>query len=162
MRRTPFSFRLSAALLALCLASFACAQMEKLQDLATFPRGTLEIRHGKDNAHQFKVWIADTPARQSQGLMFVRDLPADEGMVFLHSPPRAASMWMKNTYIPLDMLFVDPDGRIVKIAEQTTPHSLEPIGTNTAVGAVIELRGGEASRRGLKVGDRASWTLQPR
>jgi uncharacterized membrane protein (UPF0127 family) len=94
--------------------------------------------------------------------MYVRDLPADEGMVFTHSPPRPASMWMKNTYIPLDMLFVDADGRIVKIAERTTPHSLEPVGTNTPVQAVIELRGGEAARRKLQVGDRATWSLQPR
>jgi uncharacterized protein len=124
----------------------------QLAELDSFPRGSLEIQTGAVT-QRFDVWIADTPQRQTQGLMFVRDLPPDRGMVFLHDPPRLASMWMKNTYIELDMLFV-ARGRIVKIASRARPHSLETLSSEVPVSAVIELRGGEAGRRGLKVGQR--------
>src|SRR5687768_1763622 len=139
--------------LAVVFALVACAangQVTSLEELAKFPRGFVEVaaRGGK---LRFDVWIADTPSRQSQGLMFVTDLPADRGMVFMHDPPRVANMWMKNTYIELDMLFV-ARGRIVKIASRARPHSLETLSSDVPVSAVIELRGGEASRRGLKVG----------
>jgi uncharacterized membrane protein (UPF0127 family) len=143
-------------LLAACFASCAIGQSQNIQDLSTFPRTTLEI-HTKPQSQKFNVWIADTPARQSQGLMFVRDLPADEGMIFPNAKPRVASMWMKNTYIELDMLFVAPDGRIAKIAEHTVPHSLATISSDAPIAAVIELKGGESARRGLKVGDLVSW-----
>jgi uncharacterized protein len=134
------------------LATGTRAQGLKLADLDSFPRGSLEIQTGR-STQRFEVWIADTPERQTQGLMFVRDLPSDRGMVFLHDPPRFASMWMKNTYIELDMLFVSR-GRIVKIASRARPLSLETLSSDVPVSAVIELRGGEASRRGLKVGQR--------
>jgi len=140
-------------LLALTLvACAATAQVPSLEELADFPRGAVEIvaRGGKQT---FAVWIADTPSRQAQGLMYVTDLPANRGMVFIHEPPRVAGMWMKNTYIELDMLFV-ARGRVVKIAPRTRPHSLETIPSEVPVGAVIELRGGEAERRGIAVGDR--------
>ena len=75
--------------------------------------------------HVFQVWLADTPQRQAQGLMFVRSLPELRGMLFVHEEPRAISMWMKNTYIPLDMVFIGAQGRIQQIVEQTTPHSLD-------------------------------------
>lgn len=138
------------------IAATAGAQIAPLEDLTRFPRALVEIAT-RERVHRFDVRVADTPARQAQGLMFVRDLPADEGMLFVHEKPRPASMWMKNTYIELDMLFVAPDGRIVKIAERARPHSLETIGTDIPVKAVLELRGGEASRRGLSVGDRVTW-----
>jgi uncharacterized membrane protein (UPF0127 family) len=144
---------LRPVLLAVALAACAAgAQSPSLEELASFPRGAVEIdaRGGKQ---RFEVWIADTPSRQGQGLMFVTDLPADRGMVFLHDPPRVAGMWMKNTYIELDMLFV-ARGVIVKIAPRTRPHSLETIPSEVPVDAVIELRGGEAARRGIAVGDR--------
>lgn len=134
------------------LAATGMAQTAPLEDLASFPRAKLEIRSGK-TLHRFDVWVADSPSRQAQGLMFVRDLPAERGMLFVHREPRVANMWMKNTYIPLDMLFIDPAGRIVKIAERTTPHSLDTISSVVPVGAVLEIKGGEANRLGLRVGD---------
>ena len=138
------------------LAAITCAAQAMLEDLDKFPRTVVEIRNGPKR-HRFDVWVADTPARQAQGLMFVRDLPADQGMLFIHREPRVASMWMKNTYIELDMLFIAPDGRIVKIAERTTPHSLETISSGVPVGAVLEIKGGEAMRLGLRPGDRVLW-----
>lgn len=128
---------------------------DDIADLATFPRAALEIR-GKAH-HHFNIWIADTPAQQAQGLMFVTDLPAEGGMLFVQRQPRDISMWMKNTYIPLDMLFISPSGQIVKVAERTEPQSLSTIKAGEAVGAVLELKGGEAARRGLQVGDVVSW-----
>jgi len=121
-------------------------------DLATFPRTSVEIR-AATGAHRFDVWLADTPTRQAQGLMFVRELPADAGMLFVTDDLREMSMWMKNTHIPLDMVFIDERGRIVRIAAETTPHSLETVSSGARVKAVLELRGGEAERRGIRVGD---------
>jgi uncharacterized membrane protein (UPF0127 family) len=148
---------LLSVMLAACAAG---AQVPSLEELAKFPRAAVEIAARSGKQH-FDVWIADTPSRQAQGLMYVTDLPADRGMVFIHEPPRVAGMWMKNTYIELDMLFV-ARGRIVKIAARTRPHSLETIPSDVPVGAVIELRGGEAARRGIAVGDRVHIRLPRR
>jgi uncharacterized membrane protein (UPF0127 family) len=89
--------------------------------------------------------------------MFVRDLPADEGMIFPNEKPRMAAFWMKNTYVSLDLLFVAPDGRIAKIAANATPFSLATISSGQPISAVLELKAGEAARRGVKVGDLVSW-----
>jgi uncharacterized protein len=145
------------------LAIAACqAQTPKLLDLDSFPKAQLEIRSGK-GTHQFEIWIAETPSQQQQGLMFVRDLPEDRGMLFVAQPPRPFNMWMKNTFIPLDMVFIGADGRIASIAERTTPHSLDIVSSGVAVGAILELKGGEAARRALRPGDRVTWqrTVDP-
>ena len=102
----------------------------------------------------FTVELALTAEERRQGLMFRKSLPADQGMLFDYGRPVNASMWMKNTYIPLDMLFIGEDGRIEKIAERTIPHSLQTISAGRPVRAVLELNGGTASRHGIKVGDR--------
>jgi uncharacterized protein len=133
------------------------ARDDGLLELSSFPRSTVTI-HGASQSHVVRVWIADTPERQSQGLMFVRDLPADEGMLFVNQPPRVMSMWMKNTFIALDMLFVDARGRVLRIHERTVPQSLETLSHDAPVRAVLELRGGEVQRRGIRVGDRIAHT----
>jgi hypothetical protein len=127
---------------------------QALLELSSYPQGTLQILAADGGRHTFRIWIADTPARQMQGLMFVRDLPAEQGMLFVHREPLVASMWMKNTFIPLDMLFIDARGRVVSIAESTTPHSLDTISAGRPVTGVLELRGGEVARRGIRRGDR--------
>jgi uncharacterized protein len=129
-------------------------------ELASFPRTSLEVtRHGDHGAHrfQFEVWVADTPARAEQGLMFVRDLPATMGMVFPLESPRVETMWMKNTYIELDMLFIGADGHVSKIIERAVPLSLETLSSDTPVAAVLELKGGEVARLGLQRGDTVTW-----
>jgi uncharacterized membrane protein (UPF0127 family) len=146
-----------AIVLAISMGVLCYAQSAPLEDLANFPRSSLEITHGKQH-HAFTVWIADTPQRSEQGLMFVRDLPVDEGMLFPESQPRRISMWMKNTYIGLDMVFVDADGRIGKIVEHAVPQSLDTIDSGGPVAAVLEIKDGEASRRGLTIGDKVSWS----
>jgi len=122
-------------------------------DLATYPRSQVAIETAA-GMHDFDVWVADTPERQRQGLMWVRELPAQQGMLFIHEAPRLSSFWMKNTYIPLDMLFANAQGRIVAIFANVPPLSLEPVGPDVPVLAVLELRGGEAERRGIKRGDK--------
>ncbi len=132
-------------------------QSAPLEELANFPHATLDISRGKHRKAHYDVWIADTPARDQQGLMFVRELPADQAMLFPEDPPREMRMWMKNTFIELDMVFVAPDGRISRIAEHAVPHSLETIDSGGPVAAVLEIRGGEAKRLGLQVGDSVQW-----
>jgi len=127
---------------------------EAVLDLATYPKSDLVVETAAGGRHTFRVWIADTEPRQRQGLMFVRDLPADQGMLFVNRPPRPASFWMKNTYIPLDLLFVDARGKVLHIFERATPLSLEPMGIEAPVRAVFEIKGGESARRGIRVGDR--------
>jgi len=130
-------------------------------DLTSFPRTTLEISHrgGEHAPHKyaFEVWVADTPDRAEQGLMFVRDLPETMGMVFPVEPPRIENMWMKNTYIELDMLFIAGDGRVTKIIANAVPMSLQILSSDTPVAAVLELRGGQAAKLGLRVGDSVAW-----
>ena len=127
-------------------------------DLASFPRTELTITQVKPAAvHSFRVWIADTEPRARQGLMFVNDLPESEGMVFPLEPPRVEEMWMKNTYIELDMLFLDASGRVVKIIERAHPLSLETLSSGAPVSGVLELRGGLSAKLGLHTGDKVSW-----
>ena len=121
-------------------------------ELSSFPTSSLSISSAR-GVQRFDLWLADTDARQHQGLMFVRDLPASQGMLFVNRVPRPMSMWMKNTYIPLDLLFVDSRGRILRIFANTTPHSLDLLADRAPVRAVLELRGGECAARGIRVGD---------
>lgn len=129
---------------------------DDITELSTFPQGSVDIGHGK-RKHRFDAWFASTPQQQAQGLMFVTDLPADRAMLFIQSPSRVMNMWMKNTYIPLDMLFIDEQGRIAKIAAMTEPHSLATISSEVKVSAVLEIKGGEAARLGLRKGDTVRW-----
>ena len=145
----PALFNLLALVSASCHAQPA---MSSLLDLSSFPRSALTISSGA-GAQRFDIWLANTPQQQSQGLMFVRDLPASQGMLFINREPRPMSMWMKNTFIPLDMLFIDVRGRVVRIVARTTPHSLDTLSEPTPVKAVLELRGGECAVRGIKIGD---------
>jgi uncharacterized protein len=103
--------------------------------------------------HSFATEIADTEPLRSRGLMFRRHIAADHAMLFVWETPIEAAMWMKNTYIPLDMLFVASDGHIAHIAANTTPQSLEIITAGKPVRAVIELAGGTAARLGIRPGD---------
>ena len=116
----------------------------------------LVIRTAKA-AHRFDVEVAQTPAEQTRGLMFRRSLAADSGMLFLYLPPQTATFWMKDTLIPLDMLFIRADGTIAMIAARTEPNSLETISAGTPVVAVLELNGGRAEELGIRQGDRVNW-----
>jgi uncharacterized membrane protein (UPF0127 family) len=152
---------LGATLLPGALAPAFAQVAHRPLDLATFPRTTLEISHRgsghEPRTYSFQIWVADTPERAAQGLMFVSDLPESMGMVFPVEPPRVENMWMKNTYIELDMLFIASDGRVSKIIERAAPMSLKTLSSDTPVAAVLELKGGQVARLGLRVGDTVAW-----
>ena len=105
------------------------------------------------DATMFTVEIADTDALRARGLMFRQRLPEDRGMLFDFGAPRQVAMWMKNTYIPLDMFFIREDGTIAYIAENTVPHSLDTVGVKEPVLGVLELAGGSAKPLGIRAGD---------
>jgi uncharacterized protein len=148
------------ALLSFTAAPIGRAQSGPLEDLSKFPRSALEILHGKSKKEprHFDVWVADNPNRQEQGLMFVHELPAGQGMLFPLAKPKKMSMWMKNNYVELDIVFVNEKGAIEKIIEHAHPLSLDILTSDKPVTAVLEIKGGEASSLGLKVGDRVDWT----
>ncbi|MEP6546911.1 MAG: DUF192 domain-containing protein [Gammaproteobacteria bacterium] len=139
---------------ALFLGGSALAQDAALEPLSAFPQSLLSIRTLAGKVVNFKIWQADTPRREEQGLMFVRDMDEHAGMLFVFPGSRSPTMWMKNTYIPLDLLFISEHGRIEYIADGK-PLSLEVIRSPSPSPslAVLELKGGACVRLGIKVGD---------
>ena len=107
--------------------------------------------------HRFAVEVARTPQEQANGLMHRQSLAPDRGMLFPYDPPQPASFWMKNTLIPLDIIFIRADGTIARIAANTVPLSLEPVPSLEPVAAVLEIAGGRAAELGIAPGDRVSW-----
>ena len=149
----------AVTLITATLATRAQAQSGPLEDLAKFPRASLEILHGKSkkDSRHFDVWIANTPGRQEQGLMFVRELQPGQGMLFPLAKPRKMNMWMKDVFVELDIVFVGEKGAIDKIVEHAKPLSLDTLISDKPVISVLEIKGGEAASLGLKVGDRVNW-----
>lgn len=115
--------------------------------------GTLVIKTASGD-HNFNIEVATTQQEQALGLMFRRSLPENAGMLFLYDPPQPAAMWMKNTLIPLDMVFIAPDGRVLRIESNAEPLSTTVIPSEGDISAVLELNGGEADKIGLRRGDR--------
>jgi hypothetical protein len=103
--------------------------------------------------HDFQVEIAQSETEKSVGLMFRRSLPRRSGMLFVHERPSELTMWMKNTYIPLDMIFIRGDGMVHRIAKRTEPFSESIIASQGDVTAVLEVAAGVADEIGLKAGD---------
>ena len=103
--------------------------------------------------HTLQVEVAADEKSRQVGLMFRRKMAADAGMLFDYQRTQPVAMWMKNTYIPLDMLFIAADGRVVNIAKRTVPHSLATIASAGRVRAVLELNAGTTDRLGIKPGD---------
>jgi uncharacterized protein len=116
---------------------------------------TLEIA-SKSGVHVFAVELAVTDEQRERGLMFRRELPEGRGMLFKFEPDQDIAMWMKNTYIPLDMIFIRSDGRILRIAENTKPESTRIIPSGGAARGVLEVIGGTARKLGLAPGDRVA------
>ncbi|PKP83608.1 MAG: hypothetical protein CVT79_00315 [Alphaproteobacteria bacterium HGW-Alphaproteobacteria-18] len=118
----------------------------------------LSVKSG-DESHAFTVELATTPEEIQQGLMFRETLAPDAGMLFDFGTTRPVSMWMKNTLIPLDMLFIFEDGRVAAIARNTQPGSLRSVSPGVPVRAVLELPGGRARELGIEPGDTVVHTL---
>ena len=144
--------------LVLLLLAAAVPVGSALAQLQQFPTAPLTIESATGR-HDFSVEVATTPGQMEQGLMFRRSLAPEAGMIFDFKTPSMATMWMKNTLIPLDMLFVDAQGRIVNIHERAVPQSLDTISAAAPVRGVVELNGGTAARLGIRPGDRVLFPI---
>jgi uncharacterized membrane protein (UPF0127 family) len=138
-------------LLLLLSSSLQAASPARL--LADFPQTTSILINDDGPCVLYDVWVASSPAQRSQGLMFIEELGVYEGMIFLYRQPANIAMWMKNTLIPLDMLFILGNQRIINIAENTTPLSTDTIYSSEPVQIVLELSGGSAERWNFNAGD---------
>ncbi len=140
--------------LALALGLAACAQPAPRVDAVSgleLEQLTVETANGPVH---FTVEIADDERERNQGLMYRRSLADDRGMLFHFQQPEHASFWMRNTMISLDIIFVGTDGRVLNIAERTTPYSDAPIPSSGLTRGVLEIRGGRAEELGIRPGDR--------
>lgn len=154
-----------AAALALMLASGAAATSVS----AACRADTVTLR-GDFGKARFRVDVADDPAERSQGLMYVEEMPASQGMLFVYPQPQPASFWMRNTLIPLDMLFMDESGTVTRVHENAQPLDETPIPGGREVLAVLEINGGMAASMGIAEGaelqhpalpqDRAAWPCE--
>ncbi len=154
---------------AACALSLAACSTQVVSEQATSTE-TAPARHPISNlavipltvrsdgkTHRFEVELAGTREDQSRGLMFRTELGPDEGMIFPYDGTTAQSFWMKNTPLPLDIIFIGPDRRISNIAAMTTPYSLDPVYSVGLVLGVLELAGGRAAELGIEPGDVVAW-----
>ena len=116
----------------------------------------LTIQSGS-KVHHFTVEVAASPDEQERGLMFRKSVAPDRGMIFPYDPPTDASFWMKNTLIPLDLVFVRPNGTVGRVAPDAVPMSLDPIPSLEPISAVIEIAGGRAAELKIDEGDKVTW-----
>jgi uncharacterized protein len=150
------SIAVAAGLIAACSPSAPAANVPAEEGAQS---GLAEVPltvHSRNGDHRFTVEVAARPDEQERGLMFRRSLAADRGMIFPYDPPQDVGFWMKNTVIPLDMLFIRADGQIARIAT-AKPLDLSAVPAGEPVAAVLELRGGRAAELGIQPGDRVDW-----
>jgi uncharacterized membrane protein (UPF0127 family) len=168
---TPRPFhRLLPALVAGLLPMFVhAAAPAGTLPLSAFPRERIAVEtRASIRRHLFEAWRADTARTRAQGFMFVEDaaVQPDQAMIFIYDPPEYVSMWMKNTLLPLDMLFVDERGCVVTIRQNAEPGSLKTIASGVPVVLVVELKAGTVAAQSIAVGDRvlrldAGWPREP-
>jgi len=143
----------SVVLLCLVVGVFGATPVGAQRNLVSFAKAPILIESG-GKSHKFTVELALSQRQQMQGLMFRRQMAPDAGMLFVYRREEPTAMWMKNTFLPLDMLFIGRGGVVNKIAERTVPLSEVTIMSGGSVVAVLELNAGTASRLGLKPGDK--------
>lgn len=146
--------RTALAVLALAAGASAAAN-ESLH--ATFEQDVLVIEASEHACYRFDIYLATTYEQQRRGLMHVRELPQMTGMLFVYSDTDYYSMWMKNTFIPLDISFAKMDGTIVNIVRHTEPQSLKSIASIQPVNYVLELNAGVTEQLSIKAGSRLWW-----
>ncbi len=136
-----------------CVAGLPQNGFSDESEKVVFEFSELTIIHD-ENKYLFQVEIANTTNTRRRGLMERRHLDEDAGMLFDYGKPKQVHMWMKNTFIPLDMVFIDSSGKVVGVKANTTPHSTEVIPSPGPVLAVLELKAGTTSRLSIGIGDR--------
>jgi len=134
------------------LATSAFAQTSK-NDVVDFGEPKPLTIVTEDGTHAFTVEEAKTLDQQARGMMFRESMEADSGMIFEFAEPKVATIWMKNTSIPLDILFVRSNGKILKIEHSHRPYTLRSASSEAVIAAVVELKGGESKARGIRPGD---------
>ena len=145
--------KLLMLLLPVLTANNAIAQDYSVADLAAaFGRSVVVIEANLHACYSFDVFVAESEAQKLRGLMYVRELPQDHGMLFVYSETAMHSMWMKNTYIPLDILFIREDGTVSSVARHTEPLSLRSISSTEPVTYVLELNAGVTERLSIDAG----------
>ena len=152
----PMKYLPSASMISLVLICLSPVQAENSvpEQLVGWKQELIEIEKDLGENVIINAYLADTPAKRAQGLMHVADLPENAGMLFVFSRPRQVSMWMKNTVISLDILFLNPSGRIVKIHKNAEPLSLASVPSHARVKWVLELNAGVAGKLNVRLGDR--------
>ena len=123
-----------------------------------FKSGSLTINTKYDNLY-YRVEVADNQRLKSIGLMYRSSLPANQGMLLLNETPRQLNIWMKNTFIPLDIIYIDTNGYIVKIVENAQTESTKVMPSDGRVQAVLELNAGQVQKRDIAVGDRVTYQV---
>jgi len=147
------------ALITLCLVGLWFFQ-PSAQEQITFPTATLTIQTAGEPI-PFTVEVATIPAQHEHGLMFRKTVPDKTGMIFIFDTPKPIDMWMKNTLVPLDMIFIANNGTITQIAENATPLSTTIIASESDTRAVVEVAGGTAKRYHIAKGDRVLYSIFP-
>jgi uncharacterized membrane protein (UPF0127 family) len=147
--------RLPALFVACAALAAACGSTPAPPLFPNLPQASVEVATAS-GVHAFRVWIAADDESRQRGLMFVRELPRDRGMLFLFEQPEQLGFWMKDTYLSLDLVFIDAAGTVLNIAAEAEPRSLAPIRSRGEAIAVLELLAGTARAIGLKPGDRVS------
>lgn len=154
-------FLFAALALAACSPMSADAGQPAASTAAKHPQSGLEVIpltiQAKGKRHTFRVEVARSSAEWEKGLMFRTAMGADEGMIFVGRPPQPASFWMKNTVIPLDIVFIGTDKRILNVGANAVPYSLDPVSSVGPAIAVLELNGGRAAQLGIGAGDKVDW-----
>jgi uncharacterized protein len=148
--RRPLWFAVAAAIVALCAFTTFGVRAASVEPLEIITKSGVQV---------FSVELATTEDEKTTGLMYRKGLPEGKGMLFDFSPAQDVSMWMKNTYISLDMIFIRPDGRILRIAESTEPMSTKIIPSGGLAKGVLEVIAGTAKKYGIEPGDRVAHPL---
>lgn len=146
--------RIAPLALVLCLPLAITSATTAAVAAARLDRLTITTSHGPK---RFRVEVARTLEQQERGLMYRDSVAPDSGMIFPFDPPQEISFWMKNTRVPLDMLFIRADGTIARIAAMTTPYSLDLVPSGEPAAAVLEIAGGRSAALGIAPGDRVHW-----
>ena len=148
--RARLSRAMAAAIIALCAFTTSSARAASIEPLEIVTKAGVQV---------FSVELATTGEEKTTGLMYRKELPDGKGMLFDFSPEQQISMWMKNTYISLDMIFIRADGRILRIAENTEPLSTKIISSGGLAKGVLEVIAGTAQKYGIQPGDRVAHPL---
>jgi len=129
------------------------ANTKTLDDLENLEKSSVSITLDSNESIEFSVLIAESNKDRRQGLMHIEFMEENQGMLFIFNPPRRVSMWMRNTPMPLDILFINRNGKIINIEENTTPYSTKALSSGGTIYWVLEINGGLSKKMGIKTGD---------